>query len=69
MARTVAWPTVEEVESCESVERCLEWNRFLPRPTEDAHVAVIDAVVKRLRELREQDNDAYVRASKHLGWD
>jgi len=64
-----AWPTVEEVEACESVETCLRWNRFLPRPTQDSHIPIIDAVVKRLAVLRERDNDAYVRASKNLGWD
>lgn len=66
---TIAWPTVAQVEACESVETCLRWNRFLPRPTEDAHIPILDAVVKRLGELRARDNDAYVRASKNLGWD
>ncbi len=67
---TVAtWPSLEQVESCENVEECLRWNRFLPRPTEDAHIPILDAVVKRLGELRSRDNDAYVRASKNLGWD
>lgn len=65
----VEWPTVEEVEACENVETCLRWNRFLPRPTKDVHIDVIDAVVKRLGKLRERDNAAYVRASKNLGWD
>ena len=66
---TYSWPTVEEVEACESVEQCLGWNRFLPSPDNDERVAVIAAVVKRLGELRARDNDAYVRASKNLGWD
>lgn len=64
----VAWPTVEEVADCENVESCLRWNRFLPGPTNDEQVEVIDAVVRRLGILRSRDNDAYVRASKNLGW-
>lgn len=62
------WPTVEEVERCEDVEAVLRWNRFLPSPTTDAQVAVIDAVIKRMGELRDRDNGAYVQASKNLGW-
>lgn len=69
MTRTVPWPTVEQVEACESVERCLEWNRFLPRPTVDAHIPVLNAVVNRLSELRSWDTGAYIQASKNLGWD
>lgn len=65
---TVAWPTEEEVGACENVETCLRWNRFLPSPTNDEQVAVINAVVQRLGVLRSRDNDAFVRASKSLGW-
>lgn len=63
------WPTLEQVEGCEDVEACLRWNRFLPSPAADHQVAVINAVVARLKVLRDRDNDAYVRASKNLGWD
>lgn len=67
---TVAsWPTLEQVESCEDVEACLRWNRFLPSPTDDEKVTIINAVVERLKVLRARDNDAYVRASKNLGWE
>ena len=62
------WPTLEQVESCEDVEACLRWNRFLPSPTNDEKVTIINAVVERLKMLRARDNDAYVRASKNLGW-
>lgn len=62
------WPDVRDVELCEDVERCLRWNRFLPGPANDEQVEVINAVVKRLGELRARDNDAFVRASKNLGW-
>ena len=65
----VAWPSVEVVVRCEDIETCLRWNRFLPRPTDDSKVTVIAAVVDRLGVLRACDNDAYVRASKNLGWD
>jgi hypothetical protein len=65
---SVLYPTVEQVEASEGVEQVLAWNRFLPSPRDDQQVAVIDAVVKRLGELRACDNDAYVRASKNLGW-
>jgi len=68
MARTVSWPTLADVSNCNDVEACLRWNRFLPSPTNDPQVHVIDAVVKRLSELKARDNDAYVRASKNLGW-
>lgn len=63
------WPTIEQVEACESVEQCLSWNRFLPSPTDEGKIAVINAVVKRLKVLRARDNGAYVQASKNLGWD
>lgn len=69
MSATIAWPRLEEVEGCEDVEVCLRWNRFLPSPTADHQVTVINAVVARLKVLRDRDNDAYVRASKSLGWD
>lgn len=69
MTRTVKWPTMEEVSSCEDVEACLRWNRFLPGPQNDEQVGIINAVVRRLGILRSRDNDAYVRASKNLGWD
>lgn len=62
------WPTVAEVQACEDVEKCLRWNRFLPGPMNDEQVLVIMAVVRRLKTLRARDNDAYVRASKNLGW-
>lgn len=63
------WPSVEQVEACENVEECLRWNRFLPSPDNDGRVLVINAVVKRLGELRARDNGSYVTASKNLGWD
>lgn len=63
------WPTVAGVKDCVNVETCLYWNRFLPSPQGDDQVEVLHAVVKRLSELRARDNDAYVRASKSLGWD
>lgn len=62
------FPTVQEVEASTSVERVLRWSRFLPSPKNDEQVAAIDAVVKRLGELRRQDNAAYVAASKSIGW-
>lgn len=65
----VNWPTAEEVSKCEDVEACLRWNRFLPGPKTDEQVSIINAVVRRLGILRSRDNDAYVRASKSLGWD
>jgi hypothetical protein len=65
----VAWPTPEQVASCEDVEMCLRWNRFLPSPKNDHQVDVINDVVARLKVLRDRDNDAFVRASKNLGWD
>lgn len=65
----VNWPTLEEVGACEDVEVCLSWNRFLPGPQNDEQVSIINAVVRRLGILRSRDNDAYVRASKNLGWD
>lgn len=64
----VAWPTAEEVGNCEDVQTCLRWNRFLPGPANDEQVSIINAVVRRLGILRSRDNDAYVRASKNLGW-
>lgn len=65
---TATWPTMDEVTGCEDVEACLRWNRFLPGPMNDDQVAIINAVVRRLGILRSRDNDAYVRASKNLGW-
>lgn len=65
----VPWPTVAQVEACEDVEQCLRWNRSLPSPIAEHQIAVINAVVKRLPELRARDNDAFVLASKNLGWD
>lgn len=53
----------------ERVESCLRWNRFLPPPDTESKVTIINAVVARLKVLRARDNDAYVRASKSLGWD
>ena len=69
MPTLTTWPSVEEVERCESVEACLRWNRFLPSPTDEGKVEVINAVVARLAELRKADPGGYVEASKALGWD
>lgn len=68
-ARADGFPTATEVAASTSVEQVLRWNRCLPSPRTDAQVKVIDAVVKRLGELRTLDNAAYVRASKSIGWD
>lgn len=65
---TNGYPTAEQVRASDDVEAVLRWNRFLPSPANDEQVTVIDAVIKRLGELRARDNDAYVRASKNLGW-
>lgn len=64
----LAFPSVDEVLACENVERLLEWNRFLPPPETPTQAISISAVVKRLSEVRARDNDAYVAASKNLGW-
>lgn len=70
MSKTVvSWPTLTEVKSCVNVEDALRWNRFLPSPENDAQVEIIDAIIRRLGALRSRDDDAYVRASKNLGWD
>lgn len=69
MPRTVAYPTLKEVEDCTSVERCLEWHRFLPSPQNEEQVAVINAEVAKLAELRKADPAAFTRASKNLGWE
>lgn len=65
----VSWPTLAEVRKCESVEACLRWNRFLPSPTDESKVEIINAVIKRLAVLRKGDLAGYVEASKRLGWD
>lgn len=62
------FPTPSEVEATTDVERVLRWNRFLPSPIDDAEVASLNAIVKRLAELRQQDNAAFVAASKSIGW-
>lgn len=51
------------------VERVLRWNRFLPSPRDDGQIEVINAVVERLGKLRAENNDAFVAASKAIGWD
>jgi hypothetical protein len=63
------WPTVEQVRASHSPEQVLRWNRFLPSPRTVGEVAVLDAVVERLGELRAEDPAAMVRASKAIGWD
>ena len=62
------YPTIQQVEANTSVEQALRWYRFLPSP-KAAQVDVLNAVIKRLGELRPQDNTAYVEASKSIGWD
>lgn len=51
------------------VRQCLSWNRFLPGPRDDSDVTALNAIVKRLTALRDQDPDAYTAASKGIGWD
>lgn len=65
----LAYPNVAEVLACDDAQRLLEWNRFLPSPETPVQSIIISAVVKRLSEVRARDNDAYVAASKSLGWD
>jgi len=65
---SAGFPSLEQVE-VSGVEQCLRWNRFLPSPRNDADVEIINAVVTHLSHLRSLDNDAYVAASKTIGWD
>jgi pyruvate-formate lyase-activating enzyme len=63
----MTYPTVEQV-STAGVEAVLRWNRFLPSPRTLEQVKVVDAVVARLKVLREAKPQAYVAASKSIGW-
>jgi len=63
------FPTPERVRASKDVEEVLRWHRFLPGPRNQAHIDSIGAVVVRLDELRTADDDAFVAASKRIGWD
>ena len=56
--KTVYWPTVRQVEASNDLYQVLTWNRFLPSPISNEQRSVIEAVVKRLSELREEAADA-----------
>lgn len=62
---SMTYPTLEQV-STSGVTAVLRWNRGLPSPRSDDEVAVLDAVVKRLAELRADDPGAFTTASKQL---
>lgn len=65
----MSYPNIEQVQASTSVEQVLRWNRFLPSPRNDTQVEIINAVVERLDILRNADHDAFVRASKNIGWE
>jgi len=63
----IPWPTIEEVEASDDCVQVMRWTRRLPSPATEAQVSVIDAVVKRHRELREARPRDMVAASKTVG--
>lgn len=68
MTPHAAWPSgMDAVESAD-VHSLLKWNRFLPSPTTEAHIDMLNRIVVRLAEEREKAPGAYVQASKSIGW-
>lgn len=51
-ARRVSYPTLQDVEKCDDPYTVLSWNRFLPSPQNDDEVGIVNAVVKRMNEIR-----------------
>lgn len=59
-----SYPTLAEVEQA-SVDQLVAWNRYLPSPS-DASRPVLERIIERLGEARQEDR---VAASKAVGWD
>lgn len=66
-AKRVTYPTVEQVRTA-GIHAVLRWNRFLPSPHTDEERKVVDAVVARLKQLREAEPHNFVTASKQVGF-
>ena len=53
-SRKVAYPTLQAVEKCDDAYTVLSWNRFLPSPQNDEEVEIMNAIVKRMNEIRKE---------------
>lgn len=60
------YPTMEQVEAA-GQGALMSWSRFLPSPT-DENRPVLDRILARQAELREENPGGYVAASKSAGW-
>lgn len=61
------YPTLEQVEKA-SHEQLLRWNRFLPSPTSDDQIEVLNLIAERLKIQQSIDPAEHTRASKSIGW-
>ena len=61
------YPTVEQVNAADQ-RQLLSWTRFLPSPSDDAQIEVLNVAMDRQAELREANPAEFVAASKSLGW-
>lgn len=60
------YPTMGQVEAA-GANQLMRWNRYLASP-DDEEYPVMAKIVNRLSAVRRDDPDAYVRASKEVGW-
>ena len=60
------YPSLEEVENADSTQ-IMRWQRFLPSPSNDEQIKIINRVFARYIELRDK-GDINSNTSKHVGW-
>lgn len=61
-----SYPTINEVESA-SPDQILTWHRFLPTPSNDEQIEIINLIFKKYTELS-QKGDINSSTSKRVGW-
>lgn len=61
------YPLLSQVATAD-IRQLLQWNRFLPSPSTEAELEVMNAIVDLMSIARDNDNASFVAASKSIGW-
>lgn len=63
---TSEYPTVDQLEDA-TPDQILRWHRFLPSPSSESQVEVINKIFSKYKELS-QKGDIDSNTSKRVGW-
>lgn len=63
---TSGYPTISQVEDA-TPDQIMRWQRFLPSPSNDTEVEIINLIFSKYKELK-QKGDIDSNTSKRVGW-